>query len=370
MHQLLMPGVIRDDNIDIDTADGVWLRRIRKVLLNKWFIQLKISHVMLEFLKKKVYSIGVDLGSGHLKMAQLGFDGRGLYLHAAGIEAKPDDVEAGSSAWQRWAAKTVRKMVNGGNFRGRNVVTALPSDDVFIDQIKVPKSASENLDAVVFSKVSKKFPFDAEGALVKHVAADGTSGNGFDVDVLVMAAEKKVVGRHIAIYEKAGLEIQGIGVWPLALTNSYVSFFGRRSSEAKTVVMLMDIGTNHTNVAICRHRNLLFARVIPIGFRQISQGELIQRLMSEIEACCRHFESTPGGIHIERLLFLSGRSADKNICESIAALAERMQIPAQIGDVLGAVKVPNNNELEIDRRGCRIDWATAFGLSLTDAKQV
>ena len=109
MHQLLMPGVIRDDNIDIDTADGVWLRSIRQVLLNRWFIQLKISHVMLEFLKKKVYSIGVDLGSGHLKIAQLGFNGRALYLHAAGIEAKPDDIEAGSSDWQRWAAKAVRK---------------------------------------------------------------------------------------------------------------------------------------------------------------------------------------------------------------------------------------------------------------------
>ena len=325
---------------------------------------------MLEFLKKKVYPIGVDLGSGHLKMSQLGFDGRGLYLHAAGIEAKPDDAEAGSSTWQRWAARAARKMVNSGNFKGRKVVTALPSDDVFIDQIRIPKSASGNLESVVFSKVSKKFPFDAEGALVKHVVAEGTGGNGFDVDVLVMAAEKKIVGRHIAIYEKAGLEIQGIGVWPLALANSYVNFFGRRSCEVKTVVMLMDIGTNHTNVAICRHKNLLFARVIPIGFRQISQGEFVQRLMSEVEACCRHFESTPRGIHIERLLFLSGRSADKNICESIAALAERMQIPAQIGDVLGAVEVPNGFELEIDRRGCRVDWATAFGLSLTDSKPV
>ena len=87
--------------------------------------------------------------------------------------------------------------------------------------------------------------------------------------------------------------------------------------------------------------------------------------MSELEACSRYFESAPQGGRIQRLIFFSGRSVEKNICEKVGQLAQKMQIPAQIGDVLGAVEIPQSNRIGIDRRGSQVDWTTAFGLSLT-----
>jgi hypothetical protein len=41
-----------------------------------------------------------------------------------------------------------------------------------------------------------------------------------------------------------------------------------------------------------------------------------------------------------------------------------MQVPAQIGDVISAVEINHGPECIIDRRNCKVDWATAFGLSL------
>ena len=318
---------------------------------------------MLEFLKKRVYPIGVDLGSDNLKMAQLGFDGKRLYLHAAWYETKPDEIETGSGDWQRWAAKAAKRIASQGDFKGRNVVTAMPSDDLFIDQIRIPHTAEPRVDTTVFSRVQRKLPFEAEGAMVKNVVVGRNNGDG-EMDILVMAASRKIIDRHLAIYEKSGLEVHGIGVWPLAMTNSYVTFFGRRSTDRDTVTMLMDIGSNHTNIVICRHQNLLFARVIMIGFKQLEQGEMVQRLMAEIDACCRYFESVSNGTRLQRLIFLSGRNVDKVICDQVAELAQKMQVPAQIGDVLAAVDVRPGRERDIERRGCQIDWATAFGLGL------
>lgn len=53
--------------------------------------------MVFDFLKKRVFPTGVDLGSGYLKMAQLGFDGNQFFLHAAGREEKPKDIEPGSA---------------------------------------------------------------------------------------------------------------------------------------------------------------------------------------------------------------------------------------------------------------------------------
>ena len=318
---------------------------------------------MFDFLKKRVFPTGVDLGSGYLKMAQLGFDGNQFFLHAAGREERPKDIEPDSAQWQRWVAVTAKEMIGKGGFSGSQVVTAMPADDVFIDQIKIPKTSDEKIEQVVLAKIKPKLPFDASGAMVKYVVSDGQCGNG-EMGVLVMAGERRIVDRHLAIYEKANLQICGMSVWPLAITNSYVKFFGRRAEDHEIVAMLVDIGANHTNIVICRYSNLLFARMIPIGFGQLEYDEMLERLMDEMNACCRYFELVSDGTQIHRLVLISGRSMDRTICERVAELAKGMQIPAQIGDVLAAVQVRRGCRFDIERRGRQVDWATAFGLSL------
>jgi hypothetical protein len=66
--------------------------------------------------------------------------------------------------------------------------------------------------------------------------------------------------------------------------------------------------------------------------------------------------------HIERLVFLSGRAIEKNICVTIA---KRWEMPAQMGDCLMAVQVDEPSETGVDRRESQGHWAVAFGLSLS-----
>jgi hypothetical protein len=94
---------------------------------------------------------------------------------------------------------------------------------------------------------------------------------------------------------------------------------------------------------------------------------MVQRLIAEIDACCRYFETIAGKVPIERLLLLAGRNVDKSICDKMADLAQKMQIPAQVGDVLSAIDVNPDSDCMVDRRNVNVDWATAFGLSLEGA---
>jgi hypothetical protein len=132
--------------------------------------------------------------------------------------------------------------------------------------------------------------------------------------------------------------------------------------------MLMSVENDYCNIVICKHKDLLFARTVPIGFCHFNETESVNRLMSEIDACCRYFESFYAGTNVERLVFFSGRSVNESICEKISELAQRMQVPAQIGDVLAAVNIHQDCQEIVDRRGSQVDWSLAFGLSLTGVK--
>jgi len=320
---------------------------------------------MLSLFKKNIFPAGIDLSAGSLKIAQLGSGEKGLYLHGASISQCPEDVEFGSSGWQRWAVEACKKMYSGGNFSGKDVVASIPSENIFIEQIKVSCGEGGDLEKAVHAKIESKLSLKSSDAMINYVVTGQAEGQS-DSDVLVMAAERDIVNRHLAIYEKAGLEIKGISVWPMAMTSSFVKFFGRRSSDEGVVVMLINLDVNHCKIVICKQKDLLFARMIPIGLRQMALPEMVNKLISETDACCRYFESVSQGEHIKRMVFLSGKSVDEMICEKISRLAERMQVPAQIGDVLAAVDIREGCEVTVDRRGSELDWAIAFGLSLTD----
>ena len=106
-----------------------------------------------------------------------------------------------------------------------------------------------------------------------------------------------------------------------------------------------------------------------MGFKKLDSAEMAKRLVLELSACENYFESVSGMNRIERLIYLSGQNSDKNICDNLAQLAQRRHIPAQLADVLGAVDVRPDVRPGVtngfDRRNCRVNWATAFGLSLS-----
>ncbi len=325
---------------------------------------------MFRLFKNRAYSIGVDIGDDCLKLVQLRDNGKGISLIAGSTENLPKDVKPGSSQWQRWAIDAMRQLTSNGDFQGKEVIAAMPTSELFIDHIRMPKADDSKLNDAIFSRIKQKLPFEPvqENTMMKYIPMEQDN-------VLVIATERKIIDRHLAIYEKAGLSIKSIGVWPVALANCYTKFFGRRKSDLEAIVMIVCIEANCTNVVICRHKNLLFARLISIGLKQLGNKKGVNRLVLELTACRRQFASMYPKAQIERLIFLSGQAVERDICMTIA---KQLEMPAQLGDCLAAVEITEPCRLRsdskgdkgssgapIDRRNCQVNWAIAFGLSLS-----
>jgi Tfp pilus assembly PilM family ATPase len=326
---------------------------------------------MFKFSKSHAYSIGVDIGDDSLKLVQLGENGNGIRLIAGQSENLPEAVKAGSSQWQRWAIETIRQLTSKGDFKGKEVIAALPAREVYIDNIKMPKSDDNDVEEAIFSKIKQKLPFEPiqENTMIKFIPMEQDNA-------LVIAAERKIIDRHLAIYEKVGLSIKSIGIWPTALANCYTKFFGRRKVDFDTIVMLVCIETNYTNVVICRHNNLLFARSLSTGLSQLNNKKSVNKLVLDLTECRRQFASMNPRCQLGRLVFLTSQTTiDKEMCVTIA---KQLDIPAQVGDCLAAVEITEPCRFSggaeddkkaastpIERRKCEVNWATAFGLSLS-----
>lgn len=312
---------------------------------------------MFGFGKKEVHRIGIDISRDGLRLVQLSNKGSDLCLLAGSAIPCPEDVDPGTASWQRWVIDVIKRSVPKGGFRGKAISAVLPASEIFIDHIKIPKQADQLTDEYIFARIKNKIPFKCtrEDTMVQLIASDKDHG-------MVMAAERTLIDRHLAIYEKAGVNIKALGVWPEALHRCYINFFGRRESDLDDVVILVNIEGDCTNIVICRHSNMLFARSFPFGANGLADETAINRLVMEVSSCRRDFATMYKNTPIKRLIFMSGPVVETSV---YAAIAQQMEIQAQIGDCLVAVDMPEALVAEMDRRDQHISWATAFGLSLS-----
>jgi Tfp pilus assembly PilM family ATPase len=312
---------------------------------------------MFGFGKKNSYYIGVDLSNDCLTLAQLANGSEDTILIAGQYVNRPADITPGTARWQRWAIDVMRETAHEGNFKGKEVVAALPANEVFIDHLRWPKKFDGKIEDAIFAKIKQKLPFEPleKNTLIKYIPAEQDN-------VIVLATERTVIDRHLAIYERAGLTLKSIGVWPVALAACYARFFGRRNSDLEAVVMLLDIQPDCTNVVICRHKNPLYARSIPVGTKQLKDENLTGRLVMELTACRREFLSLYKSVQLERLIFLSGLAVDPDVYRTIA---KQLETQAQLGDCMAAIQMADPDRLGLDRRNAKIGWALAFGLSLS-----
>ncbi len=324
-----------------------------------WFLKKRAS-TAVPFLGgiSRCRPIGVDISEHAIRMAQLADNGRTTLLFAGDVRNRPSDVAPGSTTWQRWAIDAICRSTSNGRFRGRKVVASIPAGDLVIDHVKVPGAEKCNdlqkLYQAVVSKIKSKLPCQPQQAIIKYVPTEQDN-------LLVTACDRQIVERHLAIYEQADLVIEAMCVWYEAVANSYAKFFGRRKTDLDAVVLLVQTDNCRTNVVICRHKKVLFARSINIGPDELHDEQVISRLVMELSQCRRQFYSMYTNAHIERLIFLCGQALAKDTC---AAVARQLEMPAQVGDCLAAVQCRDPEQVGIDRRNCRLDWTTAFGLSL------
>ena len=307
--------------------------------------------------KKNSYLIGVDLGNDCLKLAQLANGSEDTVLIAGQYVNRPADIMPGTARWQRWAIEMMREATHEGHFKGKEVVAALPANEVFIDHIRWLKKFDGKIEDAIFAKIKQKLPFEPmeKNTLIKYIPAEQDN-------VIVLATERTVIDRHLAIYERAGMTLKSIGVWPVALAACYARFFGRRKSDFDSIVMLLDIQPDCTNAVISRHKNALYACSIPVGAKQLKDEKLTGRLVMELTACRREFLSLYKGVQIERLIFLSGLSVDPDIYRTIA---KQLEVQAQMGDCMAAIQMTDPDRFGLDRRNGSVGWALAFGLSLS-----
>lgn len=352
---------------------------------------------MVSWLSTKRYGpIGVDLGSRSVKLLQFNAD------YSEVIDSVrwdlPQDVGKEPAQQDEAFVEGLCQARQGRDFRGRDAVLCLGAQQLYVQNIRVPRANGDELERYVRSEAEGKLPFAAQEAEIRFLeAADVRQGDTSKREVVMLACHQPVLHRLLNVTTAAGLRPVAVDVEPCAVLRCYSLQF-RRDEDKTQRIMFVHVGSTNTSVVIAQGSDALFVKYIDVSGRQFDEAvarhlkmslpeatalrrhngdrrsdqqdpevvrslqeasrPVLDRLLGELAMCIRYHSVTFRGQRLARVIVGGGESTPS----LVDALTERLDVKCELGDPFRTCDAAGVT-------GRRTQWDVAAGLALRDLNE-
>lgn len=339
--------------------------------------------------------VGIDFGTGSLKVLQLSGAQPASLLTAASIKT-PEDLRRDTTGRLAFQIEALPRLLKAVGLKAKRAVCSIPIGETICKPLRVPKTEGTSLAAIVKAAAPLQLGVAPGSIVLRHVEV-GDVGGG-KTEVICLATSRELVDRLMAAVRAAKLE-------PVGIHNEFnalmVSCRGLASGSAPT--LYVDLGAGATKAMIAHGEKMVFAKAIEVGgfhldealakqhkidfaeaakmrrslaslgrssergeggvaTAQSSLCEPLEILTDELSMCLRYHESIFPGHRVERVVFVGGEATHTALCQHVA---RSLRLPAQVGDPLARVaRTGSEPTVGVDMNGAQPGWAVAVGLCL------
>ncbi len=236
---------------------------------------------------KKDHLIGLDIGSGSIKAAEIVETKHGGTLKNFGIiDIAHGAIEEGTINNPETVAESLQQLFKSSGFNENNVAVSIGGYSVIVKKIVVQTMAEEQLQETIHFEAEQYIPFDISDVNLDFQILGESESNPNQMNVFLVAAKKEMLDDYINLMNLAGLNPCIIDVESFALQNSFEASYDAQNQD----VALIDIGASKTSLNILKNAASVFMRDVSLGCGQINQ-----KIMSLIECSFEEAEQLKYG---------------------------------------------------------------------------
>jgi len=362
--------------------------------------------------------IGLDIGYNSIKMIQLSVNAGQISVTAANKVHIDPNVNGDVQERRNFVVSATKQMLTDGNFRGRNVISCLPNDELKITSLRLAETEMhEEIEQSLKKEAAQRFGLDIEKNVINYVPAGSVRhGDETKNEFILFATDNEAINKHIEMLAEMGLKPSAIDTVPCALFRGFERSLKRQEDRERTVVFI-DVGSRFTTVVFGRGCEISFVKQIPIGGekfnRQIATklgistveaqrlrdtlrkeksessrkefvsagqdlngqssldvstrqvmvdalGAVAEELAREISLCFRYYTVTFRGKRVERAIIAGGGAYDNIL---LTVLKRQLTVEIEMAQPFRGIDMGNIN-FDSDRRGLLCEWAVALGIGL------
>ena len=342
--------------------------------------------------RKRNGPIGVDIGMRSVKLLQLSSD------HRQVIDAVRWDLpgqEDGRLTDDERADRIVdalRSAQEGRSFRGRDAIVCLAPNDLFLQNLRVPRGSDEAMRRAAEQEAVGRLPYPVTEAELRLVpVAEVRQQDTVVHEVLLFACHRDHLRRRLELVERAGLRPVAVDIEPAALLRNFREQY-RREEDRQQRAMYVHVGYASTAVVIADGDDPLFVKYINVGGQDMDRAvaeqlemevveatslrrhngdrrseqqdpeiagsvaaavrPVVEQLVSELAMCVRYHSVTFRGKPLVRTV-LGGGEATASLAETFA---ERLRVSCELADPLRTFETAQP-------KGRAGQWDVAAGLA-------
>jgi type IV pilus assembly protein PilM len=233
------------------------------------------------FLGGKKTSVGLDIGSGIIKLVVIDHSGaEPKLIKVATTEVATDAIVEGEVMDPGIVAEAIRGLFSTAGVKQKSVMTAVGGRDVIVKKIQMDRMKEADAREVIRWEAEQHVPFDMANVELDFQILD-PDAEGLQMNVLLVAAKRELVEGRMALLAEAGLSASVIDVDAFAIHNAFEL---NHPDAMQGVVGLVNIGHEVTNVSILEDGVPTLTRDLAVGTRRFREDLQREKGMSAEES--------------------------------------------------------------------------------------
>src|SRR6266446_5222487 len=287
----------------------------------------------------KKTSVGLDIGSGIIKLAVIDHSGSEPELvKVATTEVAADAIVEGEVMDPGLVSEAIRGLFSAAGVKQRSVVTAVGGRDVIVKKIQMDRMKEGDAREVIRWEAEQHVPFDM-------------------ANVELVAAKRELVDSRTSLLGEAGLEAAIIDVDAFAIHNAFEL---NHPDAMQGVVGLVNIGHEVTNVNILEDGIPVLTRDLSVGTRRFREDLQREKGLSA-EDSERVIQGQAQSGDLAQYVDARGEEIAVGVERAAAFLATASRSAGGLGRVYtigGGARVPGLNEALSNRLRVPVELAS------------
>ncbi len=208
-------------------------------------------------------TIGLDIGSGFLKVVQLKDIKGGYELELFDmLPLAPELIVDGSIIDSLRLIDALKELTRKAKIKSKDVTISMAGhSSVIIKRVSLPDMSEEELSESIKFEAEQYIPFDIDDVNLDFQILGPKEEPG-QMDVLLVAVKKDIITEYITVVKEAGFNCQIVDVNSFALENIYEINY---EIEPDKNIALINIGASTINMNILKGGVSVFTRDSAVG---------------------------------------------------------------------------------------------------------
>jgi len=314
----------------------------------------------MSFLQRKKTTVGLDIGSGLIKVVVIDHGKREPRITKVVImPLMADAIVEGEIMDPGLVSEAIAAALVEAGVTTKEVVVAVGGRDVIIKKIQIERVKEHQARELMRWEAEQHVPFDMESVELDFQILD-PDATGPQMQVLLVAAKRELVESKMRVLGEAGLEPSLVDVEAFALHNA----FALNHPDALTgMVALLNIGHEVTNINILDDGVPILTRDITVGTRKFREDLQKDWALSldEAAALLQGYDKTKA---LDAVVAVRGEEIITGIDRAISFLETNARNGGALRTMFlcgGGSRIPGLDDLLGQRLGIAIEHANALG---------